>query len=254
MAQIVPIEALRQGKRATEALKGDIYTRSWTSVAGKGKKKKVVEHSVHVNPITAIVAVAGGTIAAGVAAWVGMRTLKQTGYQFTVGPKNMVRVLRVYAETFKTVVDSPAIPARTVATTSPGSYVDSRVWNPITHRYEDISVWEEGKVNYTEEAAVAAVTHQESVGQRAIVFTKKGVPIREWKGDNIALEWPQCLSKRQLTEGWTWQDNMGETSGSDRYGAYRQAAYLFINPKLKGPKLATYTPAEKTSLIDVKIL
>ncbi len=60
----VPILAAKSGvdasKRVAEALKNDIYVVSWSSVKGKGKKKRVVEHELHVNPVAVGVGVAVG--------------------------------------------------------------------------------------------------------------------------------------------------------------------------------------------------
>lgn len=62
---VAPIVAAKAGKSVGEAVKGltgDLYVRRWTSVTGKGKKKKAVEHEARVNVATVLV----GAVAAGV--------------------------------------------------------------------------------------------------------------------------------------------------------------------------------------------
>ena len=69
-----------------KALTGDIYSKHWTEVVGKGKKAKLVEHEVHVNPVgigLGVVALGAATLAVGVALWVGqMRIVPTKVYQY----------------------------------------------------------------------------------------------------------------------------------------------------------------------------
>ena len=56
-----------------KALTGDIYTRRWTEVKGKGSTAKVVEHEVRVNPVgigLGAAALGAAAVGVGVALWV----------------------------------------------------------------------------------------------------------------------------------------------------------------------------------------
>jgi len=106
MAQILPIAALRGKERVVEPLKGDVYTRSWTSVEGKGKKKRIVQHEVHVNPLTLVVA---GVGAAG-AGLLGALALHGMGKQVSMtAQKQAKRIVDEYQPEYEDVkvVDTP---------------------------------------------------------------------------------------------------------------------------------------------------
>ena len=109
MAQIVPIASLRGKERLTEAVKGDIYTSSWTSVQGTGKKKRVVEHTVHVNPGSVGLGAIGLAVGAGVAALGGMLALRFGGKELATKDHVVRRTVDEYQPVYEqvTVVDSP---------------------------------------------------------------------------------------------------------------------------------------------------
>jgi hypothetical protein len=124
MAQLLPIVAGKGKERATEALKGDIYTRRWTSTAGKGKKKREVEHTVHVNPLGIVVA--GGIATAGALALAVAARVAGKGFS-TSAPKTAKRIVDEYEPTYEdvTVVDTPGYWTNVKYT---------RVWvPPVTH-------------------------------------------------------------------------------------------------------------------------
>jgi hypothetical protein len=140
--------------------------------------------------------------------------LRFSGKKLTSGAGKMERVLRVYDIEYKTVIVQEAVP---------GHWEERWVHiGPIGEGWK--RVWVEG---------TAAITQQMPTGQRAVVFSKRGVPIREWKADSIALEWPQGLSERQFSQGWSFAEGGRETSGSDRLGDFRQIAFIYTNPKRK---------------------
>ena len=81
VAPIVAAEAGKRGLEAGKALAGDIYTRRWTSEKGKGKKKRVVEHELKVNALSAALVTVGAATTAAVgmfALWVAQRKLTVT--------------------------------------------------------------------------------------------------------------------------------------------------------------------------------
>ena len=96
----------KAAERAGKALTGDVYTRSWTSVVGKGKTKKVVDHTLHVNPLTLAIGTmfAGGALALGaIGLWATQRKLdSKVGGDF-------IRILDFYEATYKTVTEKVLI-------------------------------------------------------------------------------------------------------------------------------------------------
>ena len=67
-----------------KALTGDIYSKHWTEVVGKGKKAKVVDHEVHVNPVgigLGAVALGAAALAVGAALWVAQMRIVPTKMQ-----------------------------------------------------------------------------------------------------------------------------------------------------------------------------
>ena len=80
VAPIIAAEAAKRGIDAGKALTGDIYTRRWTSVVGKGKKKRVVEHEAHLNTLSAVILAAGAATTAalaGAALWATGKSFKR---------------------------------------------------------------------------------------------------------------------------------------------------------------------------------
>ena len=60
--------------KASRALTGDVYVSKWQTTKGKGKKKKVVDRELHINPLLVIAAVGAGALAVDV----GMFATKTT--------------------------------------------------------------------------------------------------------------------------------------------------------------------------------
>ena len=81
VAPIVAAEAGKRGLEAGKALAGDIYTRRWTSEKGKGKKKRVIEHELKVNALSAaLIGIGAAATATGAAfaLWMTQRKLTVT--------------------------------------------------------------------------------------------------------------------------------------------------------------------------------
>jgi len=98
---VPPLLALKAAQTAQgslqKALTGDIYTKTWVETVGKGKKAKIVEHTVHVNPVgIGLGALAIGATATAALAALWLAQLKLTPVRYP---------------TYKTIVDSPAVPA-----------------------------------------------------------------------------------------------------------------------------------------------
>lgn len=100
VAPIIAAGGIKAAEHAGRALTGDIYTRRWTTVKGTGRKKKLVDHELRVNPVSVgLGLVAAGVAAAGAAAalWFTQRKLTtETG-------ADIVRVWDSYGTTYKTV-------------------------------------------------------------------------------------------------------------------------------------------------------
>ena len=176
------------------------------------------------------------------------KAVKAAGYHVTGGAKSMVRVLRVYdsGSTTVTVIDAEAYDTTETIWIDPIDRVNHLTGETITIPGR----WT------TRTYTTPAVTHQETVitGGRAIVFLKSGIPVREWKppaGQAVPLEWPQTLTARQMSQGWTWAKTMGETSGKDRYGPYRQVAYVLTNPNKGGIRLEGGEVASEKKPLDL---
>lgn len=117
VAPIIAAGGIKAAEHAGRALTGDIYTRRWTTVKGTGRKKKLVDHELRVNPVSVgLGLVAAGVAAAGAAAalWFTQRKLTtETG-------ADIVRVWDSYGTTYttttKTVYDPTKTPPYTVVT------------------------------------------------------------------------------------------------------------------------------------------
>ena len=71
--------------KASRALTGDVYVSKWQTTKGKGKKKKVVDRELHINPLLVIAAVGAGVLAVGVGMFATQATLKaKYGHKFAV--------------------------------------------------------------------------------------------------------------------------------------------------------------------------
>jgi hypothetical protein len=94
---VPPLVALQAAGKASKSLTGDILTRTTSKVVGKGKKAQVVDTTAHINPLTIGVGLAATAVGVGLAAWI---------LQLKLSPTRV--------NTYKTVVDSPAVPERKV--------------------------------------------------------------------------------------------------------------------------------------------
>lgn len=86
-------------------------------------------------------------------------------------------------------------------------------------------------------------------------MSKRGVPIRYVKAEDVwaGLNWETACSKRELTEGWMWAEDLGTMqSGEDRIGPFHQKAYKIKNPNAKG--LHTEDVSQSTDSHGDKIL
>jgi hypothetical protein len=96
-----------------KALTGDLYVKRWQSVKKRPKSKGgplVVDHELHINPLTALLA---GAVAVGGAAVLGVGAYV-FGVRANVSSTKVVRrILDEYEPVYETVtiVDVPAVPA-----------------------------------------------------------------------------------------------------------------------------------------------
>ena len=155
MASMIAAEAGKKGSEiAAKALTGDIYTRRWTSVVGKGKKKKAVDHEVRVNALTLAIAAVGAASTAALGAgalWLSQKKLGRTDstvvYRRSVSTPattQTVVVKKGYSETYTTYTRVPGF--------------DEPVPREFTRYIEPV----------TEERTVDGTTR---------VYTKNGMPI-----------------------------------------------------------------------------
>jgi len=202
-----------------KALTGDIYTKTWSEVVGRGKKAKIVEKTVHVNPV----GIGLGALAVGAAATAAVGALWLAQLKLTP----------VRHPQYHTVVDTPAEPQKWVVTreggTEPMWIRSSKIvtiypqtggmtaeelreagvpkpWGMSAQAEVDTSHW--GTHSWAEEGyvvpAVAEVSHQEPTGKSVLRFTieqRQGfsiadilpAPIREFKESAEAV--PKITSK-----------------------------------------------------------
>jgi hypothetical protein len=193
---VAPILAAKGLQNASKPLTGDIYVRRWTTVKGKGKKKKELDHELHVNPVSVGVA---ALVAAGAAATVAVGLwLTQQKVGKTDQAKTKTRFARLYEAVYETVtvVDTPARD-ETVTT-----YIHGYPKTVVVH-YE-------------------AVTHQETRVARAsrlVVYTDRMLPIRTVAE---ATNYDGVISKHEAAQGWVTVGEFGTvfTTGEDRLGKY----------------------------------
>lgn len=157
MAQMLPAALMGAQERSTEAVKGDVYTRRWSTVQGKGKKKKVVEHELHVNPGSVGLGAIGLAVGAGVAGLGAALALRFSGKEVKTGDKLVRRMVDEYQPVYETVtvIDRPE-------EVTPG------YWTYVKYT----RVWVEGHTN-------PAVTHTEQRikgAYRVVVMSNNFVP------------------------------------------------------------------------------
>lgn len=194
---VPPLIAVKAAQSAQgglqKALTGDIYTKTWFETVGKGKKAKLVEKTVHVNPV----GIGLGMLAIGAAATAAVGALWLAQLKLTP----------VHHRTYTTVVDTPEVPAQYQWVTVndewiepvevQGAYLGARctldgaentVANPVPnsaawysyhtpHGLEKLygtrtlaGYWKTHKEYQETAAAIPAVTHQEPTGKSTLRF------------------------------------------------------------------------------------
>ncbi len=177
MAAMVPFAAKaaqNASQVASSALTHDLYVKRWTSTKGKGKKKKVVDHELHINPVS--IAILGGAATLGVAA-VGLGLWLSGNKAKLGGTKTVKRIVDEYQAVMETVtvVDTPA---QTVII--PAS--DDQIWVPSMTKADWLQ-WDAGHYVTVHHAAssytVPAVTHTEErvkTAMKTVVMSNRFVP------------------------------------------------------------------------------
>lgn len=207
------IIAAKGAEKASKALTGDIYVRKWTSVSGKGKHKKAVEHEVRVNAVTGAVVAVGAALTAGLgmaALWMAQRKLSRKTTDDGDYGHDLVLVLDIYDTTYKTVtvVDEPA-------------YDETLYWQVIRGTPTLISketydsLLGTGAVLYTDVVHYDAVTHEETVVDvpgYAYVKSKRGVPYKKVDSPNYT----NVLTQYQLSKGYVWKEETKSVSLYDK--------------------------------------
>ena len=162
-----------------KALTGDIYSRKWVEVRGKGAKAKIIEHEAHLNPV----GLGLGAVALGGAALLGLGALWMA----------QLKLKPTLVKTYKTVIDVPEVPAYNehVPIAEVGHWADNtvsvgepiRTWVPgvwlrgvykpgewMTYRKVETVPGQHWVVDVEQgydiipHAAIPAVTHQEETG------------------------------------------------------------------------------------------
>ena len=268
---VPPLMAARSAGIASsevkKALTGDVYVRKWTSSTGRGKKKQLVDHEVHFNPLV----IAGTVVAAGAAATLGMMALwfSQRKLTTTAG-KTIIRRVRIYEPIYKmvTIIDTPAKDVSTTnyRTVRPpvvhGVVIGHRctrdgavymVTDPIDEQeyFRWLALHEpHGVVDITgdyqppsyEEPYIVivhydAVTHEERVLDRAgygVVYTERGIPLRRFAMTGETSLYHQVTTPQERQRGWTNDLTITNivTVGKDQLGAYEQTTFALKTDKM----------------------
>ena len=202
-ATIPPIVAAKAGKAASEGvgrvLTGDIYVRRWQTVQGAGRKRRTVDHELHVNLVSSAVGLAAGGLALGfgaVALWLTQRKIE------TTKGRDLVLRLRVYDRVTKTVHHA------------------ERYHFVYPHGHEtkvvDSPAWDEKVV--TRDAQL-------------VVMTPRGIPLRRAAWTEVAnsgLGWTTyALSTAQRAAGYVVKDSGHDVRGRDAIGSFKERAVLY---------------------------
>lgn len=212
-ATIPPIVAAKAGKAASEGvgrvLTGDIYVRRWQTVQGAGRKRRTVDHELHVNLVSSAVGLAAGGLALGfgaVALWLTQRKIE------TTKGKDLVLRLRLYDSITKTVHHAE----RYHFVTDP--------FAPDPYEYKrkvvDSPAWDETVV--TRDAQL-------------VVMTPRGIPLRRAAWTEVAnsgLGWTTyALSTAQRAAGYVVKDSGHDVRGRDAIGSFKERAVLYHTDK-----------------------
>lgn len=228
---VAPILAAKGAQNAANALTGDIYVKRWTSVHGKGKKKKEVDHELHINPLTALAAAAlgaGALATAAVGLWLTQQKVGKKMSGDTVLPKLKVRYARLYEGVYETittvVVDSPA---------------HEETYTTYIHGFpKGVTRW------------VQAVTHEEykqivKKAPRCVLYTDRFIPLKTVAGIELVDKIP-WFSEHEAAKGWTFSESASfSKTGEDTLGSYSQ--YKIV---LKNENKASYGITQRTGLFE----
>lgn len=78
VAPIIAAKTAQGAAGAMRALTGDIYAAKFNSIHGTGKRQQLVEHEVHINPVTLAVGTGVAAVAGMTALWVAQMRLAPT--------------------------------------------------------------------------------------------------------------------------------------------------------------------------------
>lgn len=130
------------GSLAASGLKNDIYVRKWTSVRGKGKDKRSVDHELHVNPVAVGVGLVGIGIGTAVAAWAAVKAFKSTGHRpvITDDGKTVTRIIDEFEAVYKdreVLVSEAVADERSVLMCEWRLYFEPGIYMAARHVYDD---------------------------------------------------------------------------------------------------------------------
>ena len=145
---VPPLVAYKAATSAQKALTGDIYTRRWVTVEGKGKKKRIIEHEAHINPV----GIGLGALAIGAAATAGVAALWLAQLKLTPGRVDVIKAAYVwpsdygYASSIYTNADQPSeVPSRVITVPAKGYWSQPNSdLAPGTGDYKGVGGWTPG--------------------------------------------------------------------------------------------------------------
>jgi len=91
---------------AAAGLKNDLYVRKWTTVTGKGKDRKLVDHELHINPVGVALGAAATALAAGAAAFMALGGLRLAGKQAVLGERTARFMIDEFEAEYHTVTET----------------------------------------------------------------------------------------------------------------------------------------------------
>ena len=234
---MIPVLGARAGVKgsqiasnAASAMKNDLYVRRWSTVTGKGKQKKVVDHELHINPVGVAVGAIGVAVGAGLAGLAGALALRYSGKKVVSGEVSKRFMVDEFDAVYEDqlIVDSPAIAGWTEVVVdqagTPESWSEPPIWVPETRIWVEGSyihgTWQEGHWDvipghwsqggvYTPSTPqvthsvwhppVDAVTHTAHVlitPGTAILLTKRGIPLGVFEGGDTTADAIRMAMKR----------------------------------------------------------
>jgi hypothetical protein len=260
--------------------------RRWTTVKGKGKKKKELDHELHVNPVTVGVA---ALVAAGAAATVAVGlwlTQQKVGKTDQVATKTRYARLyeAVYEPVYETKVDSPAwdedvtvndqwVPPYDVTTkigqecVGDGDQFIFSAANPAggtghshwayTHHLHGGFIDVNGTTTFggywTTKVTVvhhAAITHQEQVGTKLVKAARLVVYTDRMIPIRTVAEatnYDGVISKHEAAQGWV---TVGEFGTVFTTGEDRLGKYVEVKVSLKNDSKFKYGISPRAGLLE----